>query len=88
MKTLISVVVLVLVISIPCWASQDERSTVLITGSNRGIGLALTRQCAEEGWMVIASCRRPENASELKKLAENYPGVITSECSPGTSRSG
>ena len=33
--------------------------TVLITGTNRGIGLEFTRQYAELGWNVIATCRRP-----------------------------
>ena len=31
--------------------------TVMITGSNRGIGLQLARQYAHHGWTVIATCR-------------------------------
>jgi len=31
--------------------------TVMITGSNRGIGLQLARQYAHYGWTVIATCR-------------------------------
>ncbi|MGH6894335.1 MAG: SDR family oxidoreductase [Dongiaceae bacterium] len=42
--------------------------TVLITGSNRGIGLELTRQYAADGWRVIACCRAPREAPELKRL--------------------
>ena len=30
-----------------------DKSTVLITGSNRGIGLALAQNYAEQGWNVI-----------------------------------
>lgn len=40
---------------------------VLITGSNRGIGLALTRHyLAQPDVWVTASCRRPEAAVELQ----------------------
>lgn len=46
-----------------------EPPTVLITGSNRGIGLELARQYAAKGWRVIATCRKPDEAAELKTLA-------------------
>ncbi len=39
---------------------------VLITGANRGIGLALTKQFADQGYKVIAVCR--QSSAELKKL--------------------
>ena len=42
--------------------------TVLITGANRGIGLELTRQYAAAGWDVIACCRKPKEAGDLKAL--------------------
>lgn len=42
--------------------------TVLITGANRGIGLEFARQYRDEGWEVIATCRSPESATELKEL--------------------
>ena len=41
-------------------------ATVLITGANRGIGLALSRQFKERGDVVIAVCRRP--SAELNAL--------------------
>lgn len=44
-------------------------TTVLITGANRGIGLALTQQYAAEGAEVIACCREPARADALKELA-------------------
>ncbi len=42
--------------------------TVLITGANRGIGLELARQYAAAGWDVIACCRSPQEAGDLKAL--------------------
>jgi len=43
--------------------------SVLVTGANRGIGLEFARQYAAEGWQVIATCRDPEAATQLKALA-------------------
>ncbi len=43
--------------------------TVLITGTNRGIGLEFVRQYAADGWSVIAGCRKPGEAKALKALA-------------------
>lgn len=44
--------------------------TILITGASRGLGLEFTRQFAEEGWHVIATCRNPHNAVILKSLQQ------------------
>ncbi len=44
--------------------------TVLITGANRGIGLALARGYAAEGWRLHACCRNPDKAKDLKALKE------------------
>jgi len=44
--------------------------TILITGANRGIGLELTEQFAEDGWQVLACCRNPADAGKLQALIE------------------
>ena len=44
--------------------------TILITGANRGIGLELTEQFAEDGWQVLACCRNPADAGQLQALIE------------------
>jgi len=57
-------------------AAPDAASpTVLITGSNRGIGLEFVRQYAAAGWQVIATCRNPETASDLQTIATDYENV-------------
>ena len=47
-------------------------TTVLITGANRGIGLALTRLYAERGDTVFACCREPSKAEQLRELAKSH----------------
>ncbi len=47
-----------------------DTGTVLITGSNRGIGLEFVRQYAARGWTVIATARNPAGADELNALAK------------------
>ena len=43
--------------------------SVLITGANRGIGLAFARAYAADGWRVVATCRTPSAAKDLRDLA-------------------
>ena len=53
-----------------------ERPTVLITGSNRGIGLAFAQYYAGAGWNVIATARDPAGATELQTLASTNSQVV------------
>ncbi len=50
-------------------------ATILITGANRGLGLAFCAQYAAEGWQVIATCRAPDAAAELQQLASHYANL-------------
>ena len=50
--------------------------TILITGSNRGVGLALATEYAAQGWNVIATTRTPQKAKDLKALAAANPKVM------------
>ena len=49
--------------------------SILITGSNRGIGLELTRQYAAAGWQVYACCRAPDKATQLNALQQQHANI-------------
>ena len=53
-----------------------DRPTVLITGSNRGIGFAFAKHYAAEGWNVLATVRSPDRARELQALADTNEHII------------
>ncbi len=40
----------------------------MITGTNRGLGLAFVRSYAADGWRVHACCRNPDKAKALKAV--------------------
>ncbi|HEY2344733.1 MAG TPA: SDR family oxidoreductase [Xanthomonadaceae bacterium] len=47
---------------------------VLVTGSNRGLGLEFVRQLLARGDRVLAACRSPAEAAELNALVAAHPG--------------
>jgi len=51
-------------------SNAGSKPTVLITGSNRGIGLEFARQLSAQGWKIIATARKPATADELRELAK------------------
>lgn len=46
----------------------DKAGTVLITGANRGIGLAMAETFSKAGYSVVGTARRPETATALQSL--------------------
>lgn len=70
------IVVAIILTTASAHAAATDQGTVLITGANRGIGLEFARQYAQLGWHVIATCRNPQAATELKKISAQYPDVV------------
>lgn len=73
------VLLLMLMAAPSLWAAsvRDPASpTILLTGSNRGVGLALAQAYAAKGWNVIATCRTPSKAKDLQALAASNPKVL------------
>ncbi len=54
---------------------NNAANTILITGTNRGIGLEFTQQYAADGWNVITCCREPQSAGALQALANTYKNI-------------
>ena len=49
--------------------------SILVTGSNRGLGLEWVRQYAGQGWRVYATCRYPDQADDLQELVRQHDNV-------------
>jgi NAD(P)-dependent dehydrogenase (short-subunit alcohol dehydrogenase family) len=45
---------------------------ILITGTNKGLGLEFVRQYLERGDEVIGTCRNPHTADELQELQGQF----------------
>ena len=56
------------------WTMSDR---ILISGANRGIGLALCRELVRKNHRVFAGARNPAQAGELKRLAAAAPNLLT-----------
>jgi NAD(P)-dependent dehydrogenase (short-subunit alcohol dehydrogenase family) len=74
-KLRLAVFLAVCVASAAVIAQQPPPGTVLVTGSNRGLGLEFVRQYAARGWKVIATARSVEAATELRAIAANNRNV-------------
>lgn len=54
---------------------NQDKNTILITGSNRGIGLEFVKQYDHQNWNVIATCRNPNAADNLNNLAASSQNI-------------
>ena len=51
--------------------------TILVTGTNKGIGLEFARQYLNEGFKVIATCRNLSKLDGLDGLVNSFPDKIS-----------
>ncbi|QDZ24367.1 short-chain dehydrogenase/reductase [Chloropicon primus] len=54
-----------------------DAKTVLVTGSNRGIGLQFVKQFLSKGNHVVATARNVDKATELQRLVSENEGKLT-----------
>ena len=73
MKCTISALAISAIVFISGVAYAD---TVLLTGSNRGLGFQFAKQYVERGYTVIATARSPGDDVELKALAAKHKNVV------------
>ena len=48
----------------------------LITGTNKGLGLGLTKSFLDKGYKVFATCRKMVKAKELESLSKTFPNKL------------
>jgi len=60
-------------------ALKSDTTTVMITGANRGIGLEYVRQLSARGWNIIATARKPADATDLQAIAAEYPQLVVEQ---------
>lgn len=51
---------------------KNDKKIAIVTGANRGQGLGWTAHFLSKGYYVIATARKPENATELNSLKKKY----------------
>lgn len=78
-RILFSILTILVITASSTALAQSEASTILITGSNRGIGFAFVQAYAERGWTVIATCRAPSAADDLQVLAKSRNNILIEE---------
>jgi NAD(P)-dependent dehydrogenase (short-subunit alcohol dehydrogenase family) len=60
-------------------ANSVYAATIFITGADRGLGLEFTRQYAARGDTIIATCRHPADASNLRAIASKSKNVVMAQ---------
>jgi NAD(P)-dependent dehydrogenase (short-subunit alcohol dehydrogenase family) len=78
-KRLFGVLAMAVILASVGVVESARAATVLVTGSNRGIGFAFAKSYAEKGWTVIATTRNPDDSAELNALAKQHKNVLVEQ---------
>src|SRR5215470_2358265 len=65
----------ILIAVLGAFSLPASAETVLITGSNSGIGLEFVKQYAAKGWTVIATSRRSGVPESLAQVIKDHKNV-------------
>jgi len=77
---LFAIALFAIAVTLPILMAEEKKSSVLITGANRGLGLELTKQFLKDDYIVYGTARKPEEATELKESgAVVLPLDVTSD---------
>jgi NAD(P)-dependent dehydrogenase (short-subunit alcohol dehydrogenase family) len=58
------------------YMTLSQSHTALITGASRGLGLALARQLAQQGWNLIIDARGPDALEAARAELSQYTRVV------------
>lgn len=73
----LALLLLATLVAVPAGAAiEPGKTTVLVTGANRGIGLEYVRQLSQRDWNIIATARDPAAATDLQALAKANPRIV------------
>ena len=75
-KQLLIVITFTIFSSLSLAAFDPEKPTILITGSNKGIGFSFVKAFNEKQWNIIATCRNPNKAEALNDLAAKNSNIV------------
>jgi NAD(P)-dependent dehydrogenase (short-subunit alcohol dehydrogenase family) len=57
-------------------SGESSQRTAIITGASRGLGLALARRLAEDGWTLIVDARGEEDLESARAELSRHTHVI------------